>query len=166
MRIYFLRHGVAEDWRPGITDAERRLTVEGVEEMRVIARAIRALGLRFDAILTSPLARARETAAIVADALQAEDRLREEPLLEPECRYDDLIRVLEGQPAKAHVLLVGHEPDCSTLIADLIGGGRVRMKKAALACVEWHGSRPGDGELRWLLNPEQLRRVREAEPRC
>jgi phosphohistidine phosphatase len=159
MRLYFLRHGIAEDRRPDLPDARRRLTSEGVEEMKNVARGMRALDLRFDALFTSPLARARETAEIVAEALKAEERLREEPLLASGCDFGDVAGALQGLPDRSHVLLVGHEPDFSALISDFIGGGAVRMKKAALACVDAPALRPGAGELRWLLNPEHLSRV-------
>jgi phosphohistidine phosphatase len=160
MRLYFLRHGIAEDRRPDLPDARRRLTPEGIDEMKAVGRGMKALGLKFDAILTSPLLRARETAEIAADALGAREVLREEPLLASGAGFSDVIRSLEGTGGRAHVLLVGHEPDFSEAVSELIGGGAVRMKKAALACVDASALRPGAGELRWLLEPAQLSRIK------
>jgi len=154
MKLYFLRHGIAEDHRPGHPDAERRLTAEGREEMRGVARGIRTLGLEFDAILTSPLVRARETAEFVAEALDAKKALRKEPRLAG-CDMGDLAALLEGQASKAKILLVGHEPDFSSLIGALTGG-RVRVAKASLACVACERVAPGAGELRWFLKPDHL----------
>src|SRR5207244_10803564 len=68
MMLYVLRHGVAEEVGPEGTDGSRRLTPGGRRELRAAAAGMRAFGLTFDAILTSPLARAAETAAIVAEA--------------------------------------------------------------------------------------------------
>ena len=65
MMLYVLRHGVAEEVGPEGTDGSRRLTPGGRRKLRAAAAGMRAFGLTFDAILTSPLARAAETAAIV-----------------------------------------------------------------------------------------------------
>jgi phosphohistidine phosphatase len=160
MRLFLLRHGDAEDRRVGLSDAERRLTPEGIEEMKQVARGMRELDLRPDAILSSPLVRARETAELAAAGLGLETLLRIEPHLASGARFDDFLRAVRGLPADSRVLLVGHEPDLSHVVSTLIGGGRVRMRKAALACVEWSPPQPGTGELRWLLNPEQIAGLR------
>ena len=67
MTLYVLRHGLAEDQPPpGGDDGARRLTARGREKVREAAAGMRALGLKFDAILASPLPRAAETAELVA----------------------------------------------------------------------------------------------------
>ena len=159
MKLYFLRHGAAEERRPDLPDADRRLTPEGIEEMRRVSAGLAALGLRLDAVLTSPLARARETAEMAAEALGLQDRVRIEKRLASGARPGDLQAALEDQPGNARLLLVGHEPDFSTLISTLIGGGRLRMKKAGVACVDLDRVEPGAGELRWLMEPGQLAQV-------
>src|SRR5688572_22782487 len=121
MKLFFLRHGIAEDPRPGLGDSGRRLTAGGIEEMRGVGRGLRTLGLAFDAILTSPLPRARETAEIAAAALGLEDRLRVEDRLGCGCRFADLERLLRDQAPRGRVLLVGHEPDMSYLVGALTG---------------------------------------------
>jgi len=67
MMLYVLRHGVAEEVGPEGTDGSRRLTPGGRRKLRAAAAGMRALGVTFDAILTSPLVRAAETAVIVAE---------------------------------------------------------------------------------------------------
>lgn len=156
MKIYFLRHGEAEERQPGLSDAQRQLTPAGIAEMRAIGRGLAALDLRLDTILTSPLIRAHQTAALAAEALGLVDHLREDQRLASGARFADLDHALQDEKPTARVLLVGHEPDFSSLISELIGGGRVRMKKAAIACVDVSSVNRGAGELRWLLEPEQL----------
>jgi phosphohistidine phosphatase len=124
--------------------------------MQGVSRGLKALGLRPDAILHSPLVRARETAQIVAETLGLQDRLHEEPGLACGCRLRDLQQMLDDRAHLNHILLVGHEPDFSTLTSTLIGGGNVRMKKASLACVDAPGVAPGAGELRWLWEAPHL----------
>jgi len=83
MMLYVLRHGVAEEVGPEGTDGSRRLTPGGRRKLRAAAVGMRALGLTFDAILTSPLVRAAETAAIVAEAQGSQAGPRELAALEP-----------------------------------------------------------------------------------
>src|SRR5207247_1682185 len=77
MMLYVLRHGVAEEVGPEGTDGSRRLTPGGRRKLRAAAAGVRGLGVAFDAILTSPLVRAGETAAIVAEALGNQPAPRE-----------------------------------------------------------------------------------------
>src|SRR2546427_12020868 len=83
MMLYVLRHGVAEEVGPEGTDGSRRLTPGGRRKLRAAAAGVRGLGVAFDAILTSPLVRAGETAAIVAEALGNQPAPRELAALEP-----------------------------------------------------------------------------------
>jgi phosphohistidine phosphatase len=64
-----MRHGKAEDAGHNMADAHRKLTTKGHEEIAAAATWMAAQGLRFDRIAASPLVRAQETAAIVADTL-------------------------------------------------------------------------------------------------
>jgi phosphohistidine phosphatase len=162
MRLHFLRHGIAEEHRLGLSDSLRKLTPEGIKEMRLVARGMKSLDLKLDAIYTSPLVRARETAQIAAEALGLEDVVQEAEALACGCGFGELADLLSRIRPEGRVLLVGHEPDFSTLVGQLIGGGSVRMRKAALACVETSMVRPGVGELLWLLSPGHLRALGSA----
>src|SRR5687768_492507 len=113
MKLFFLRHGIAEDRRSGFPDEQRRLTAEGIDEMRDVGQGMKALGLQFEAILTSPLTRARETAELAARALGQEDRLHEEPRLASGATFSAFEAALQGRSPRDSVLLVGHEPDLS-----------------------------------------------------
>ena len=157
MRLYFLRHGLAEYPRPNLKDAERHLTSEGVAEMKRVALGIKALDLSFDALLTSPYARALETAEILAEALRLpKERFVIEARLQPGLFDPQTLQTLvqERSPQEG-LLFVGHEPTLSGNIAWLCGGN-VKMRKAGLACVEVFDVRPHGGLLLWLLTPKQL----------
>src|SRR5262245_2985211 len=81
MNLYLMRHGIAVTAdQPGVeSDGERALTPKGIKRMRRAVRGLRRLGISFDAILTSPLVRARQTAEIVADTHGMDDHLEEIP---------------------------------------------------------------------------------------
>ncbi len=157
MRCYFLRHGIAVDagdWRGG--DFDRPLTGEGVEKIEREARTIAGLDLQLDAIVTSPLVRARQTAESVATELKLRDRLIDSELLGLDFDLERLANVLAEHPGANAILFVGHEPGLSRTIGRLVGGARVEMKKGSLACVGMPDASALDGKLLFLLPPKVL----------
>ncbi len=152
MQLYFLRHGAADwpDWDPA-QDHLRPLTREGVRKIKAEAKAMAAWGVTFDAVLSSPYTRAWQTADIVAETLGLE--AVEEPRLAPGFNFDRLGEIVRQRPAAAALLLVGHEPTLSLTISQLIGGGRLVMKKGALARVDVITPEPLSGQLIWLVSP-------------
>jgi phosphohistidine phosphatase len=162
MHLYFLRHGIAEDRRPGLRDADRCLTPEGRDEMQAVAAGLIALDVQVDAIFSSPYPRALETAQIVAKALGSHpDKVHRAAQLEAGAfRLEGLRSLLAAQPRSARILLVGHEPDFSMVVGQLVGGAALDLKKAGLARVETTRLEPGGGVLRWLLTPQHLRSQR------
>src|SRR3954451_14912635 len=141
--IYLLRHGEAEDGR-GKPDSERELTSKGREQSRAAGRALAALDAQLEACISSPKSRARETAALACEALEAEVELSDELRGGP---FDPLA-VAAG---RGNVLLVGHEPDFSAAVA-AVTGAQVKLKKGGLAVI--------DGRLLIaLLRPAELRAI-------
>ena len=120
MKLYILRHGEAADHsdRRYANDGERPLTRKGIKRTRQLANALRQMDITFDAILTSPLVRARQTAEIVARGLDLGKHLRLSNHLAPSGAYVDLIAQIDSARSDADVLLlVGHEPHLSGLIS-------------------------------------------------
>lgn len=163
MEIYLLRHGIAYDLGDGgsRTDAERALSPDGKIKMYQQAEGMRQLDLKFDAILTSPLIRARETADIVAEVLRQSEKLEICQILALGADPEKVCTLLRDQFASAGaVLLVGHEPDLSLLGAYLIssrGDAALQMKKGSLCRIDSLRVVKAGGSLRWLLTPTQMR---------
>ena len=154
LRLYFLRHGKAwsrADWRED--DDLRPLTDAGEALMRAEGRAMKAMGLAPDVIVTSPLARARRSAEIVAAELGMSDRLLEDRRLASGFDATRLSEIVAREAPVASLMVVGHEPDFSFTVAELTGGGRVDFKKGGLARVDVSGPQLDDGILAWLLTP-------------
>jgi phosphohistidine phosphatase len=124
--------------------------------MRREAEALRAMDLALDLIVTSPLARARRTAEIVAGELGLGGRLVEDARLASGFDVARLEQILAAYGPAESVMVVGHEPDFSQTVAELIGGGDVVMKKGGLARVDVAAPAAGGGELVWLLTPPLL----------
>lgn len=156
MELYFLRHGIAAD-ADGSGDAARPLTSEGKERMRREAATLKAIGLDVDVVVTSPLVRARQTAEIVAEALDLRKRVVEDPRLGPGFDPERLAGILADHRDAGSVLLVGHEPTFSRTIAQLIGGDvALDVKKGSLARVDLPDPKRLRGTLVWLVPPKVL----------
>jgi phosphohistidine phosphatase len=155
MQLYFLRHGLADwpDW-DAAQDHLRPLTKEGLKKTKAEAKALARLGLRFDAILSSPYTRALQTADIVAGLLGQD--VIEENRLAPGFNLERLREIVTRFPTADALLVVGHEPAFSSTITALIGGGRIALKKGGLARVEITSFDPLNGELIWLVSPKIL----------
>jgi phosphohistidine phosphatase len=164
MNLYFMRHGIATDradtGRPA-DDRERQLTLKGIKRMNKAAKGLVALSLTFDRILTSPLERARQTAKIVAQTLQLEDRMEEIEQLSPDQSVQDLLAALAAYAGQKEILMVGHEPLLSSTVSFLLSGksgAEIRLKKGGLCCLEVGGIPPRKSAvLHWALTPKHLR---------
>ena len=157
MELYFLRHGPAGSrgrWTG--PDEERPLTDEGKALIEREAATFAALGLSPDVIVTSPLVRSYQTAEIVARRLGVVDRLVTDERLAQGFGVRELRGVLNDHPDAVTAMLVGHEPDFSLTVGELIGGGNVAFKKGALGRVDARDASLGDAELVWLLPPSVL----------
>lgn len=169
MNLYLMRHGIAlpQDDPSVASDGERPLSHKGVKRMRKAAKGVRRLDIPFDALLTSPLLRARQTAEIIASTLGMEDRLEEISGLAPESTVEHLMFGLTRYQDREHLLLVGHEPLLSETLSYLLRGRQtspldVDLKKASLCRIEIDALPPtSPGKLHWLLTPKQLRALGE-----
>ena len=142
MQVILLRHGIAVDRTdPDCpADPDRPLTPEGVARTKAAARGLRAIGVQPDCILTSPYARARETATIAADALGA-GRPEACAALLPAAPPADMGAALRARAKCKCILCAGHEPNLSLLLARLVLGRDGAptfgsLKKAGAALVE------------------------------
>jgi len=157
VQLLFLRHGPAKQrggWKGD--DRERPLTAEGRETMRRVTATMTRLGLKPDIILSSPLARALQTAEIVAGGLAAGGAVIQEERLCPGFSSEKLAGIVRDHRDAKTIMLVGHEPDFSTTISTLIGGGAIVCKKGGLARVDVEDPSLKRAELVWLLPPRAL----------
>jgi phosphohistidine phosphatase SixA len=106
----------------------------------------------FDAIVTSPYLRASETADIVARHLDLQDKVVTDARLAPGFDAGRLAKLAKQFPQANALLLVGHEPDFTSTIGELTGG-RVLLKKGAMAFVETAERSLKKGVLVWLVQP-------------
>jgi phosphohistidine phosphatase len=159
--LLLMRHGKS-DWEADFeSDLERPLAKRGRKAAARMGRFLAAVGRVPDLVLCSPAARARETVEIAAVAGEWGCPVEVVEGLyggDAEGVIETLIQVPEEQ---ARVMVVGHEPVWSQLVARLTGGGAVAMPTAAVASVRfldcgWAELAPGRGTLQWLVTPRLL----------
>jgi phosphohistidine phosphatase len=162
-QLWLLRHADAE---PHGTreDSERRLTERGERQARLAGEAIALMGVEFEALLSSPKERALRTATVAAQAWSGPqcEQLEIHAPLAGGFDARQALAAMSALPSRprsagqaappARVLLVGHEPDLSTVVAELTGAS-IDLKKGGLAVVRVDGA---TGELMVLLRPSEL----------
>jgi phosphohistidine phosphatase len=161
VEICLVRHAIAveRDARGYTDDRARPLTPEGRKRMKAAAAGLRTL-VKPQAILTSPVLRARQTAEILGEAFGLKQRL-----LEALGNGDHGATVAACQAGREQsVILVGHEPWMSELLSVLVAGSAGTaasvFRKGAAALISFDGApAAGTGTLEWLLQPGQLRRL-------
>jgi phosphohistidine phosphatase len=163
MEIWLMRHAAAEERASSGRDADRTLSEDGHRRAREVARGLAELEPGIQLILTSPYARARQTAEPVARALRMSGRIRETQALEPASDPEEILDEIRSEKVEG-VLLVGHEPHLGTLLGRLVAGHaglEIPMRKAAVARLTWTGS--GPAMLRALLPSKVLARLGSAK---
>jgi phosphohistidine phosphatase len=115
VRLYLVRHAEAA---PGEPDELRSLTPAGREQAHVLGESLRDEGVRPDAVLTSPLLRARETGAELARSFDVHSEPHER--LAPGADLEDVRQAVAGRGE--HVVAIAHQPDCGQIAAQVTGG--------------------------------------------
>lgn len=160
-----IRHSIALDpdkaRSSGLSDGERPLTRPGNQRARGVACGLRLLlqDSPVNVILTSPLLRARQTAAIVADYL-GNPPVDETESLVPTTTMEAIDTELHRHFGAQRVILVGHEPSLSRWLTWSLTRHHDRfasLQTGSAALLDFPGApEGGTGALHWLLTPEQL----------
>jgi phosphohistidine phosphatase len=167
MELLIIRHAIALERadfaKSGESDDKRPLTDEGRQKMKRNARGLRELVPRVDVLGTSPLVRARQTAAIVAQIYDVPEETTD--VLKPDSAFSAFAKWLTKHKSSKVVAAVGHEPHLSSLATWLITGSEasgIELKKGG-ACLISFGKQieKGKGTLEWLVTPRQLVRLAE-----
>ena len=126
MHLLIVRHAAAA---PGNPDELRPLTPTGRDQAQRLGESLRAEGIVPDAVLSSPLRRARETAeALGLGEPEVDERLA------PGASPTDMSEAAHGRGET--VIVVGHQPDCSRAVAELSGREEPKFPPCAYAIVE------------------------------
>jgi len=162
LELYLIRHGLAaERGEEYPDDSKRPLTQLGINRLRKEAKALDALGVAFDQILSSPLVRAKQTADVFAEIMKGKPPVATTDALTPAGTPAGVVQELAKHMRKGSLALVGHEPNIGELAAHLIGAKTpLLFKKGAIARIDFSIFPPrGKGQLIWFVAPRMLRKL-------
>jgi phosphohistidine phosphatase len=161
MIVYFLRHASAGTRVANPKkDEKRALDKEGIEQCGYIGRALAALDVQVDAIISSPLKRSTQTASLVGNELGYEGKLQIENALRPGATFADFRKLLDKYAKYESIMAVGHNPNLSEFLGRVLAGGAcdasVDLKKCAVSRVDLDRT---SGTLLWCITPKLVRTV-------
>ncbi len=162
LELYLIRHGLAAERGDEFPDDSKRpLTSAGISRLRKEAKALDALGVGFDHIITSPLVRTKQTADVFAETLKSKPSLSQSDALAPAGTSAAVVQELGKHMRKGRIAIVGHEPNLGELAARLIGARMpMEFKKGAICRIDFEVFPPkGIGQLRWFVTPRMLREI-------
>jgi phosphohistidine phosphatase len=144
-------------------DEKRALDKDGIEQCGYIGRALAVLGVQVDVIITSPLKRSTQTAALVGNEMGHEGKLVTDTALRPEATFVDFQKLLEKYARQDSIMVVGHNPNLRDFLGRVISDtgceAVIELKKGAVAKVEM---RRNAGSLSWCITPRILRTLHAA----
>jgi phosphohistidine phosphatase len=153
MNLLIIRHAKAVEKDAPANDAHRPLTGRGRRDAHEIGRLLRDAEVKLDALVTSPLVRAVETATLVAVGLEFDEGLDVAPELatgrHPQAVVEE---VLLPRAALDEVAIVGHEPQLSALLGALLRAPIPSVAKAAAVRVAWDGP-DSPARFKWVVRP-------------
>jgi phosphohistidine phosphatase len=164
MIIYFLRHASAGERKKSAKKDERRpLDAQGIEQCGDVGRALAALDVAVDAVISSPLKRATQTAALVGNEIGYERQLFIEKALRPEATFEQFREMLRKYSRADAVMVVGHDPNFSEFLGKTISPknstAHIDLKKGSVARVESNGK---TAVLQWCFTPRLIRAIIES----
>jgi phosphohistidine phosphatase len=154
--VVLFRHGIAEDPSPDKEDADRSLTTAGHDRTKRAARGLAKVVPKVDVIHSSPFLRALQTALWATRAWRGKVKVQTTDALRPDASPDDVRKLVAATDGKT-IVLVGHEPNLTRCLADLLGMAEVRANLRKAGCVAVSVDEQGRGTLEWMLTPRTLR---------
>ncbi len=165
LNVFLMRHASAGTSRvnPKL-DVKRPLDKDGKRHCLQLAQVLSSLRVNFDLIVSSPLKRCLQTAQLVGTEMGYEAKILHAQALEPGADFAGFQRLVHECRSYENVLMVGHNPNMTAFLGQLIVAGdhresghamaSVRLRKGSIARVTVER---GPAILKWLLDPRMVR---------
>jgi phosphohistidine phosphatase len=161
MNLFILRHASAGTSRTNpLLDVKRPLDRDGKRHCLQLAHIITNLKIQFDLIVSSPLKRSLQTAALLGTETGYEAQILLSSALAPTATLPDFQKLLHEYESIENLLVVGHNPNLTSFLGSLLvppaahSAVTVRLRKGSLARVNLTR---GPAMLQWLLDPRIVR---------
>ncbi len=160
MELYLMQHGSA---LPKEQDPDEGLSPEGEAGIRTSGKALNKMGITFDAILSSPKKRSKQTAAIVAEEVGfPSEKIIETEMVKAMTPPDETITFLGDYTTYNRVLVAGHLPSLAEIASSLLTEGSkatIAFERGGCSRIDVEGLPTHSGQLKWYLTPDQLKLI-------
>lgn len=165
MIVYFLRHANAGTHKANpLQDDKRPLDALGIQQSTEMGRVLAAMDVQVDALISSPLKRATQTASLVGNEIGHDSKLQTSAALRPNATFDSFRQLLTKYAALEAIMVVGHNPSMNQFVSLLLSGGTSNdvadLKKGAVARIDVSGNR--SAILKWCITPKMVRAIYDA----
>ncbi|GAA4355318.1 histidine phosphatase family protein [Kangiella marina] len=160
-KLYIFRHGKS-DWKATFkTDYERPLAERGIEAAKNMGKHLSAITQTPELVVSSAAKRAIDTASLAMEFGQWDCPMESTRALYLSSVDETIELIQQLNPEVKRLMIVSHEPLCSSLVAELTMGGHVKFPTASIARVDfkvdsWSDIDSDKGQLAWLLTPKSL----------
>ncbi len=167
MDLYIIRHGVAADIGSEVSDeGQRYLSIHGRNHCKIVAHRLKDMNVKFDAILTSPLVRAVQTAELFGSVLKFDDEIKTAVELIGGHSFSRFVQMINRNAHYKSIGIFGHAPDVNSYSLNLIsgsnpGGVQMNFKNASVCKIEYDPSNE-TGKFVWFLNSENMKLIEPA----
>lgn len=160
MEIYIMQHGPS---LPKEQDPEEGLSSEGEERIHASGKALKKMGIGFDAILSSPKKRSKQTATIIAKEVGFQhEKIIETDRVKAMTPPEETIKALSELSNYNKVLIAGHLPSVAEVASFLLTEGSkatIEFERGGCCRIDVEDLPTHTGHLRWYLTPEQLQLI-------
>ncbi len=160
MKVLFIRHAVAADKAAFHgSDLDRPLTDEGKEDARRMFETLTRLYKGPMTVFSSQALRARATAEIFCRCFHIPEAV-ETALLNPGSEFEEFRKLVSTVRKDTEFLVVvGHEPDFSHILGNIVADDCLRIDVRKASCVEVEINSLCKGELKLVLTPNALEKL-------
>lgn len=162
MDIYIIRHGIAADLDNEIVEESfRYLTIHGRNHCRIVAQRLKDMKINFDAVFSSPLVRAVQTAEVFASVLKYDKEIKTAIELIGGSSFSRFRQLINRHSHNESIAIFGHAPDVNSFTLNLIKDNPVKdlqlnFKNSSVCKINYDPS-SGNGRFEWFLNSDNMK---------
>ncbi len=162
MDIYIIRHGVAAEIDSEIVEESfRYLTIHGRNHCRIVAQRLKDMKVNFDAVFSSPLVRAVQTAEVFATVMKYDHEIKTAIELIGGSTFNRFLQLIKRNSHYNRIAIFGHAPDVNTFSLNLIKDNPIKniqlnFKNSSVCKINFDPATE-NGIFEWFLNSENMK---------
>lgn len=162
MDIYIVRHGIAADLDSEIVEESfRYLTIHGRNHCRIVAQRLKDMKVNFDAVFSSPLVRAVQTAEVFSSVLKYDNEIKTAIELIGGSSFSRFLQFIKRHSHNNSIAIFGHAPDVNSFTFNLIKDNPIKdlqlnFKNSSVCKINFDPASE-TGKFEWFLNSDNMK---------